>query len=207
MRKLIINADDFGTSVHFNKAILELCVCREITSTSVMVSRLSKEQNNQVDLLLGYSDFISIGLHLVLNGGNIESDIENQFNKFVSVFSRKPTHIDIHKYPIRQDSYELVDAFCYDQQIATRNHGIHHKAKTTNGIVFFATHKSVSEIKTWINELVNDQVFEILFHPGYFDETIGSSLNRDREQDIANIKALNEYIKGIDLKKVSYQDL
>lgn len=207
MKKIIINADDFGTSVYFNKAILELCALKEITSTSVMVSRLTKEQYTQIDSLCNYNDGISIGLHLVLNGGNIEDEIERQYNEFIKVFAQQPTHIDIHKYPTKQDAYKVVDSFCFDKNIATRNHGIIHRAKTTNGIVYFGTYKSMYEIKSWINKLSNEQSYEILFHPGYFDDTIGSSLNRDRETDTKNIRDLNKYINGTDIWKISYREI
>jgi predicted glycoside hydrolase/deacetylase ChbG (UPF0249 family) len=55
MKKLIINADDFGMSSLYNEAILNLCRERELLSVSIMVKRAISSQKNQVTELLNYA--------------------------------------------------------------------------------------------------------------------------------------------------------
>ena len=66
MKQLIINADGFGYSYIFNKSILYLIEKDLISSTTVMVNWITKEQDEQVQKLISLKNLhnVSIGLHL-----------------------------------------------------------------------------------------------------------------------------------------------
>ena len=63
------------------------------------------------------------------------------------------------------------------------------------------------KIKDWIKTFEDEKYYEILFHPGKFDPSCKSSLNKDRERDVEHIKNLNKIIGENNIKVVSYLDL
>jgi predicted glycoside hydrolase/deacetylase ChbG (UPF0249 family) len=209
MIDLIINADDFGMSTIYNKSILDLCINQNITSTSVMITRISNAQQNQIEQLIRFSNssLISIGLHLTFSDTDYLNQTTNQFKIFKKYFKQNPSHIDIHKYFKQVDSYAIVDEFCFKMKIPTRNHGISHKANTTDLPVYFGTYKSQNEIEAWLQSLTNNKCYEILFHPGKYDNSVTSTLNFERENDIQNILQLNKYLKNMKCNKITYNDL
>ena len=209
MIRLIINADDFGMSQIFNESILNLCENQHITSTSVMITKISENQRHQINSLLQYSNntLISIGLHLNFSSFDYLTQLKSQISDFRHYFQQNPSHIDIHKYHKMQHSYNIIDEYCLSQNIPIRNHGINHVAKTTDFLVCFGTYKSQTELIDWINQLEDNKTYEILFHPGKYDSSIKSSLNQEREKDIENILFINSYIKNFNLKKITYNEL
>jgi len=106
-----------------------------------------------------------------------------------------------------QPSYQIVDEYCFKHNLSIRNHGIIHKARTTDSIVFFGTHKNQVELMNWLNNMEDNKIYEILFHPGRFDALVKSSLNIDREKDIENILFLNNYIANKKIAKLTYNEL
>lgn len=99
MKKLIINADDFGYGIIFNKSILDLIEKGLVSSTTVMVNHITDEQKDQVQKLISLSDShnISVGLHLEFSNSNFIEEIKKQYDLFIEIFNFKPSHIDVHK--------------------------------------------------------------------------------------------------------------
>jgi predicted glycoside hydrolase/deacetylase ChbG (UPF0249 family) len=64
MIRLIINCDDFGMSKIFNERILELLENGFAKSTTVMVQRVTDEQDSQIRRLAALRSGVSIGLHI-----------------------------------------------------------------------------------------------------------------------------------------------
>lgn len=209
MIKLIISADDFGMSQSFNKGILELLIAGSISSTSVMVNR--NDDINDFNKLQRLSKIkkYSIGLHLEFTSKLYASSIMQQLNKFISIFNCLPSHIDIHKGLKFIDAFPFVYKLIKTNNMPLRNHGIiiNQQIRQTSSPFFYATSKSIEEIATWIYNLKNDSINEIVFHPGYYDVNSVSNLNKERKIDYNNIIQLFEIVLNQGIKIINYNQL
>ena len=159
--RIVINADDYGSSKNFNKGIIYCAKRKLITSTTVMVDRphVGKEAIIQIRRL-------SIGLHLefkdIENVKNVEEVISAQYNKFLRIFSKKPSHIDGHRGCLiynpkilagviklaKKEGFAIrSDQLLQNKQI--KNAGI----KTTDGGVIWITKRQPNEIMWDLNKL------------------------------------------------------
>ena len=207
---LIINADDFGMSRIFNYVILDLIKKDLISSTTVMVNRVTDNQKEQFDELIALSQGknLSVGLHLEFKDSDYPSQIKSQYNKFKEILGFNPSHLDIHKASTIRESISPVANFCRDKEIPCRNKGGDVTYfKTTASPSFHGSIEDFSKIEEWIKTLEDEKYYEILFHPGKFDPGCKSSLNKDRERDVEHIKKLNNILEKNNIKVVSYLDL
>ena len=207
---LIINADDFGMSQIFNEVILDLIKKDLIYSTTVMIDRVTDNQKKQFDELIALSKNknLSVGLHLEFRYSDYPSQIKSQYNKFKEVLGFNPSHIDIHKAHSLMESFSDVAEFCRKNNLPLRNSGVLHEGiKTTSAEAFFGSIADFEKIEEWIKTFEDGKYYEILFHPGKFDFSCKSSLNKDRERDVEHIKNLNNILKENNIKVVSYLDL
>ena len=210
MKKLIINADDFGYSKVFNEKILELLEKGLITSTTVMVNWVDEKQEGQINKLINFSKEkpVSIGLHLEFIDRNFGEEIERQYKLFKELFSLEPSHIDLHKWAFIEDSYPLIQKFCKEKGLPCRNSNVNSEdVIMTDGEVFNTMKKDFSEIELWVKSLDDNKTYEILFHPGTFDQTSKSSFNKEREDDVRNILRLNEILEINNVRLISFRDL
>ena len=207
---LIINADDFGMSKIFNEVILDLIKKDLIRSTTVMMDRVTDNQKEQFDELIAISKNknLSVGLHLEFKDSDYHSQIKSQYQKFKELLGFNPSHIDIHKAHSLIDSFSDVAEFCKKNNLPLRNSGVLHESiKTTSAEAFFGSIADFNKIEEWIKTFEDDKYYEILFHPGKFDSSCKSSLNKDRERDVEHIKNLNDILEENHIKVVSYLDL
>lgn len=209
MKYLIINADDFGMSPIFNREILNLIKKDKITSTTVMVNRMTKGQDSQVGELIGLlrKKQISVGLHLEFEKDSYPEQIKSQFDKFKEIFGFLPSHIDIHKPFEYEKSFNHVIEFCKKNNLPMRYHDKIDGFKGPKDGGFFGSIEDFSKIEGWLKSLEDNNCYEILFHPGKFDPNCRSSLNKDRERDVKYINKLNKILSKYNIKKVSYLDL
>lgn len=126
MKKLIVNADDFGLTPGVNRGILDAARAGVVTSTSVMVSAGYVQQ--ALDALAASGVRLGLGLHIQLNGElatfsksplftnssgflpmkewdtteessfleEMRFEIRSQFEAFQRLTGQKPDHIDSH---------------------------------------------------------------------------------------------------------------
>ncbi len=162
MKKIIINADDFGYSKLFNKKILELIEDDSVTSTSIMVDEIDERQKEQVEKLikLSKSKPISVGLHIYFKNTNFKKEIRRQFKEFFELFNFEPHHIDIHKVDHLKDGYPVIQDFCKERNIPCKNLNSFQEdimnfdgLLTTKSPSFDGTTASFSEIDTWLKSL------------------------------------------------------
>lgn len=190
MKKLIINADDYGLSAKFNKGILELIGKGIVTSTTVMVNK----KFIQPKYLLRHAN-VSVGLHLELPFETSAKDIESQITKFRKLFGRLPSHLDGHRYfhllhsnfpkvlKIAQ-KYDLpVRSTCpADRKIMRRL-----KVKTPNHYISWhpaRKNKLFEDLKN-----IEDGTTELLCHPGHFDAKVIASYNKQRGAEMKIMKS------------------
>lgn len=207
---LIINADDFGMSKIFNDVILDLIRKDLIRSTTIMVNRVTDDQKEQFNELISLSKNknLSVGLHLEFEDSNYPSQIKSQYQKFKKILGFNPSHIDIHKEHSLIDSFSDVAEFCRKNHLPLRNSGVLFEGiKMTSTEAFFGSIADFDKINEWIKAFEDGKYYEILFHPGKFDSSCKSSLNKDRERDVRYIKNLNVIVEENNIKVVSYLDL
>ena len=207
---LIINADDFGMSKVFNDVILDLILNNLIRSTTVMINQVTDNQKEQFDKLISLSENLnlSIGLHLEFKTDDYPSQIKSQIQKFKSILSFNPSHIDIHKAHSLQESFPYVAKFCKEIDVPLRNDGVLFEGvKSTSSEAFFGSIENFSKIEKWIKTFENGIYYEILFHPGKYDPACKSSLNKDRGRDVEHIKKLNSMFAKNNIILTSYLDL
>lgn len=213
MKKLIINADDFGYSKIFNESILELIENKLIKSTTVMVNYISKDQEYQINKLIKLKEKlnISVGLHLDFENNTNYEEIITQYNKFIYIFNFKPSHLDIHKPKKNYEEKFNLIKFCNKYKLPCRNLEFQEeekeKVKTTYSKYINGTNLEINQIKTILDNLKDNKIYEILFHPGTFDINCKSSLNKDREKDIEKIKYINSILEDWNIDIVSFKDI
>jgi len=212
MKRLIVNADDFGYSKIFNQEILKLIEDGTITSTTVMVDRVDDSQIEQIDRLVKLSKTknLSIGLHTEFKDDSIpfREEIKREFKKFQEIFKFKPSHLDLHKSTYLETSYLEIQKFCIENNLPCRNHGIpNDKVLTTYKPVFITIRVDFSKIEAWIKSLEDGKDYEIYFHPGIYDPNLKSSFNEERKDDIENAKKLKGILEENNVELISFFDL
>jgi len=123
---LIVNADDFGLSKGQNYGIIEACRRGVVTSTTALVNGDAVEHAAQLShevpaLGVGMHFVLTLGMPLSPMPGlardgqlgkwiweqaeqgtlpleEITRELDCQFNRFVDLFGREPTHIDSHHH-------------------------------------------------------------------------------------------------------------
>lgn len=212
MIKLIINADDFGTSKIFNKKILELLERDFIKSTTVLINRITKDQDTQIKQLISLNDTkkISIGLHLELNAKKpVKTQIEKQYRKFITVFGFPPSHVDIHKIIDNKEIIAKVNKFAEEKKLPVRNHGIKAKTKQTDYPAFFCSGwiMKFDEVVNFLQNVKDGSSCELITHPGEYDPASKSKINKEREEDYKCIIKLQDFLKLHNIKNISYLEL
>lgn len=217
MKKVIINADDFGYSKSVDKGILESIKNGVVRSTSVMVyGKAVDDVVNLIDI-----ENISIGLHLHMEKTlkNPQIEFDNQIEIFTKLLGKPPDHIDIHKP--RSSNLEqiipILERYSAIQNVPVRELG-HAKSiksffginvKNDNGID--SKRVSVESLLKILEEL-DEGVSEIMTHPGYSDdELIGmTSYNDTRELELQTLKdkRIIEYIdKNHNLQLINWKEI
>lgn len=212
MISLIINADDFGYSRVYNDEILKLIKKEIVKSTTVMVGRIDKTQEDQVkelsDLHRGME--LGVGVHFELSGnaGTFDGQLSDQYGRFVSIFNFKPSHVDLHKPESGgQAATEAVVRFAERKHISVRNLGIDMDAKTTTSNLVILR-LPFDKIKAFLDAMKDGCSYELIVHPGRYDPESKSSVNKEREKDVENLLLVAEYLKRReDVKNCSYLDL
>ena len=213
MISLIINADDFGYSRVYNGEILRLIKKKIVKSTTVMVGRIDKSQEDQVkelsDLHRGME--IGVGVHFELSpgGGSFDDQLTDQYSRFVSIFNFKPSHVDLHKPESTdgQAALEAVVKFAERKHVSVRNLGFDTDAKTTTSNLVILR-LPFGKIKAFLDSMKDGCSYELITHPGRYDPESKSSVNKEREKDVENLLLVAEYLKGReDVKNCSYLDL
>lgn len=105
MRRLIVNADDFGAGRGINRGIAEAHRDGIVTSASLMVEMPGSEEAARLAAEL---PSLSVGLHAALTGEDgaalvdfddseaCRAELRRQLRRFEQLVGRPPTHLDSH---------------------------------------------------------------------------------------------------------------
>ena len=209
MKNIIINADDFAMCPLYNKAILELAQNWWITSTSVMISRISTSQRADIESLqhIRTTKGISVWLHVEFFDTRFQYHIDMQLAWFMKVFWQEPDHIDLHAHTYKQEWYPYIARKVDELWIPCRYYPelILSENKVAWAKITW-TRKTVDEIMNEI-ELSDADTIEIIMHPWYIDERYVSGLQQQREDDIATCLKLRDVCKEKGYQIKSYLEL
>lgn len=211
--RIIINADDYGMSKNFNEGIIYCARKKLITSTTVLVNRLYVNT-----LICKYK--LSIGLHLEFdytNNSKVFGEIiSKQYRKFLKIFERKPSHIDVHKqYSSNPKIFKQILELAKKEKLPIRSDKSFLNKKiekanlrTTDKEVIWITYKKTMEIMKNLKNLKSG-TYELMCHPGYYDPKSSSSLNKKRENDIKFLKSkiFQGWINKNNIKLINYNQL
>lgn len=217
MKKVIINADDFGYSKSINRGILDAVKNGVVSSTSVMVYGKAASEAVQLRDI----ENISVGLHLHMEETlpDPQEEFDKQVKMFVELLGRKPDHIDVHK-PRSSDMEQitpLLQKYSKENKTPVRELG-HAKSikdffgintKNENGID--PERVSVENLLRILDGL-DEGVSEIMTHVGYSDDELRgmSSYNDTRELELKTItdQRVIEYFKETpDLQLINWNDV
>ena len=125
VRRLIVNADDFGLSSGINRGIIEACERGIVTSASLMVradaaksaaeyARNGRRLSVGLHLDLGewiYRDGAWTPLYQVVDAEDetaVENEVRRQLDAFSDLMRQPPTHLDSHQHAHRDDPLRSI---------------------------------------------------------------------------------------------------
>ena len=217
MKKIIINADDFGYSKSINRGILEAIKNGVVSSTSVMVyGKAVSGVSKLIDI-----KSISVGLHLHMEKTlpNPQEEFDKQIKMFTQLLGRSPDHIDVHK-PRSSNMVQIVpllEQYSTEHKIPVRELGHVKTIKEFFGINVKDDREIDSERVSIDNllrilENLSEGISEIMTHVGYSDDELRemSSYNDLRELELKTLtdKRIIEYInKRSDLELINWTEV
>ncbi|AXF59545.1 chitin disaccharide deacetylase [Leclercia sp. W6] len=213
---LIVNADDFGLSKGQNYGIVEACRHGVVTSTTAMVNGEAIEHaaalsRDLPDLGVGMHFVLTLGMPLTAMPGltrdgllgkwiwemaeqgtlpleEIARELDCQFNRFVDLFGREPTHIDSHHHVHMIPAiFPLVAEFArrkgvalrVDRQVDMLGDTGGDLPPTTDGFssAFYGDEISEALFLSVLDRSVQqgERSLEVMAHPAFIDNTIRKS--------------------------------
>ncbi|MCX5661281.1 MAG: ChbG/HpnK family deacetylase [Planctomycetota bacterium] len=220
-RNLIFNADDFGASVGVNRGIVECHTRGVLTSTGLMVT------GRAVDEAVAMSrdnPKLAIGLHWDVWGEDerefdlsntqaVRDEFRRQFDEFIRLMGRLPTHIDSHRHAHRErEAFSTFLELVAGTGVPLRGDG---QVNFVGGfyaqwewMVTDLAHVSVDALEGMLRKEVPEGWTEFSCHPGYVSDDYTAVYLAEREAEVRTLvdprikKVIGE--EGIQLR--SYAD-
>jgi predicted glycoside hydrolase/deacetylase ChbG (UPF0249 family) len=222
MRFLIINADDFGYSMGITRGIAEAHTRGMLTSTGLMVNTPATQE--AVRMSADLPD-LSIGLHVNFTNEAQQlfdfddpkvcrDELRSQFDRFVELMGRLPTHIDshqhVHRHPGRMPFFL---ALAEEHQIPLRDYGA---VFSVGG--FYAqweygvsnpVHVSFDVFARIVTHELPLGISELGCHPGYFDADFECVYHKDREFELRTLcdPRGKELLRKLNIELIGYRDV
>lgn len=228
MKRLIVNADDFGYRTQINKAIIFAHKNGIVKSTSMLVKR---DGFDEAVLLAKENPNLGIGLHIDLDNffdiehGNgvvrgwinnkvpskeiIKSEIKEQIEKMLSVGikidhfdSHHHTHLNVDVLPIVVDlckEYDVRKIRFFDKYYNDKFYATQMKNLLIEKNIKFPEHF----IEGWYYGNVDEtyDVCELMTHPGY------GEIWREKELIVCCDTMLKEYCQRNDIQIINFENL
>ncbi|OGH11449.1 MAG: hypothetical protein A3B38_01365 [Candidatus Levybacteria bacterium RIFCSPLOWO2_01_FULL_36_13] len=221
MKRLIVNADDFGYSNGINEGIVKAHRDGIVTSTSLMVNskaalhgvRLAK-QNPKLSLGLHFQieddDFTALWqTKRVIASVLIEKtkkEFLNQIDAFNKLVGMLPDHIDghhhIHKMP---RIYPFIRKWCKENYIPYRG-----QINFINSFFGMPSMEAISiaNLVKILNSLP-EGTSELMCHPGILSADLKSSYSEQRELELKTLTSqrIAQEVKNLRIKLINWKDL
>lgn len=210
---LIVNADDFGLSKGQNYGIIEACRRGVVSSTTALINGEAVEHAAQLsrdvpELGVGMHFVLTLGMPLSPMPGltrdgqlgkwiwemaeqgalpleEITRELDCQFNRFVDVFGKEPTHIDSHHHVHMIPAiFPFVAEFAQRKGVAIRVDrevpGVPDCAvKSTDGFssAFYGDEIDEALFLKVLDESAarGEKSVEVMAHPAFVDNTVRKS--------------------------------
>ncbi len=200
MRRLIVNADDFGASTGTNRGIVECHTRGVLTSTSMMVTGAAVEE--AVELSRAHPR-LAIGLHWdVIGEDEREFDLDDheavrdefaaQLERFHELIGRGPTHVDSHRHMhLDEGVRELFAELAAPLGVPLRGDGRvrfvgNFYAQWEWGVTDLE-HVSVETLEQILREEVGAGWTEVSCHPGYVSDDYTPMYRHEREAELRTL--------------------
>jgi chitin disaccharide deacetylase len=222
VKYLIVNADDFGASSGINKGILDAHQRGIVTSTSLMVNMPAAAEA----ILLSHDvPALGIGLHVnftnesegpVVDLADTEAcrrELERQFDQFVTLMGRMPTHIDSHHHVHRRATLlPLFADLASRYRLPLREHSRVKYFKRFYGQWDNGTHLewiSPENLVRMLGAAISDGFTELGCHPGYVDPEFHSLYNIEREAEVQTLcdPMLREWLAASKVTLINFGDM
>jgi predicted glycoside hydrolase/deacetylase ChbG (UPF0249 family) len=215
VRRLIVNADDFGLAAGVNEGIIEAHVTGILTSASLMVDRPAAADAAR---LAREHPALSVGLHYVEDGpeldepGHAARTFAAQLTRFRELTGADPTHVDSHHHvhmsrmstfapliaplgvPLRGDErVPYLGAFY---------------AQPRPGIVELERVRRPFLLELLSGDNVKAEFTELGCHPARVTDDLHSSYNTEREVELATLteRDLRARVEDLGLTLASFHD-
>jgi predicted glycoside hydrolase/deacetylase ChbG (UPF0249 family) len=222
MKFIIFNADDFGYSRGINRGIADAHTRGVLTSTGLMVNTSATDEAVRMSRDLPN---LSIGLHVNFTNEAqriVEYDdpkicrdeLRRQFDRFVQLMGRVPTHIDSHQHVHKDDSrVPFFLELAREHDLPLRDYcavfsvgGFY--AQWEYG-VSDPEHVSFDVLARILREEVPAGVTELGCHPGYVDPTFECVYHKDREFELQTLcdPRVRELLAELEIQLIGYRDV
>ena len=241
--KLIVNADDYGMSKGVNLGIIEAHKNGIVTSTTLMVTM--PEVEHGLLLAKDYPNLgIGLHLNCTLNkpltdckslikeDGNFYKPKENpnqdlfdeeeiyqeflaQYELFVKLVGRKPTHLDSHLYAhqVYPKAKSAAIRLANEKGVAIREFEVGgYKKATFYGEFKYKDGDTMDQLlERLIGEntpILDSCVVELMCHPAYIDNSLfilsTYTIGRIKELDILTSNEVKNFIKRNDIELINF---
>jgi predicted glycoside hydrolase/deacetylase ChbG (UPF0249 family) len=219
---LIVNADDFGYGAAINRGIVQSIDRGIVTSAGLMVNTPGTEDAVR---LAGERPHVSLGLHANFTDEarrlvefddpeTCRTELRRQFDRFLALVGRLPTHIDSHQHvhrrrPCQPSFRELAQEHglpLRDQPPVTFKGGFY--AQWEYG-VSDPSKVSLEALQRILRNELRAGVYELAVHPGYADASAHYVYHQDRELELATLcdPALRGFLEIEGIRLISYHEL
>ncbi len=215
MRRLIVNADDFGLAAGVNEGIIEAHANGILTSTSLMVDRPAAADAVR---LAREHPALSVGLHYVEDGPEIDEPghaartFAAQLERFRELTGAEPTHVDSHHHVhlTRMSTFAPLVASLGvplrgDGRIAYLG-GFY--AQPRRGVVELERVRAPFLLELLSDDDVGAAFSELGCHPARVTPDLVSSYTPEREVELATLTepGLRSRIEDLGFALASYHD-
>jgi chitin disaccharide deacetylase len=223
MKRLIVNADDFGAGRGINRGVAEAHRRGILTSASLMVDMPGSEEAARSASALPR---LSLGLHAVLTGEDrapvvdfddgerCRAELRRQVRRFAELTGELPTHLDSH-HNVHRDP-RLLPCFlelAEEHRIPLREH-----SQARYFPDFYGQWNGGERHLEWIAPAslvrmlkadIGPGITELGCHPGYVTSDFRSSYSSERETELRTLcdPAVRRAIDELGIALISFRDL
>jgi len=223
VRRLIVNADDFGAGRGINRGVVEAHRHGILTSSSLMVEMPGSEEAAR--LAVGMPR-LSLGLHAVLtdedgtprvdfdDGDRCRLELDRQLRRFAQLIGMLPTHLDSH-HNVHRDA-RLLPRFlelAQKHRLPLRGH-----SRARYFSAFYGQWDGGEAHLEWIapeslvrmlTDDVRPGVTELACHPGFAASDFRSSYSSEREVELRTLcsPSVRRAIGELGIVLVNFGDL
>jgi predicted glycoside hydrolase/deacetylase ChbG (UPF0249 family) len=215
VRRLIVNADDFGLTAGVNQGIVEAHVHGVVTSTSLIVDRPAAADAAR---LAREHPALSVGLHYIEDGPEIDEPghaartFAAQLERFRALTGSDPTHVDSHHH-VHMARMSMFAPLVEPLGVPLRGDG---RARFV--VAFYGQPRpGVADLDRvrapFLLELLGTEATgelnELGCHPARVTDELHSSYTEEREVELATLTepGLRTRIEALGLQLASYHDL